>query len=291
VISNGEKSKGKDYHHIDKIDNYYEFYDNYDDNFDGQDIRQRRILKKTLNFFKYIKESETNETDLFIIRTNLSTFVDIPKFIEWMSNLKNYKALFGGPIIDSYEEYYTQLSGTFLVLSRNIVDEILINEQILWTTLEINKKNNTLRYNTREPLYLKSYPEDDTLLSLIIRSSKTKNIGWIKKNEIDLVGIPRLDFIEVESLKLDSCIVYSKCDPNKESIFLYRFKTKNRDNDIIQMKDLLENIYIDDYNIIEYVNSISSKLNIKIILDKSVYSNVFNKPFKINSIIRGLFNV
>lgn len=162
----------------------------------------RNIITKTLCFTKYILTESSFRPD-FILRTNLSTLFDIPKFFHFLSNVSNTsttKLLFGGTFVHGFSGSCTWFSGT----------------------------NLTFSYETAKLLYkyssfINAIPsQDDVSLSSFLVNQFPHKIAFF--------NIPRVDFVENISLKYTSLVT------DLGEVFCFRFKTKDREHDSSKMK-------------------------------------------------------
>ena len=238
----GEKAR------VDKLENYYELYDDY-----TEDIRQRRVLKKTFGFFEHIK-SKMEPSD-YVIRTNLSTFMDLKVLLKWVKD-KPTCNFFAGPFVgEYYKGKETIISGIHLLLTFDVMCYILNKSEEIFNYL-----NNVydLNKDKQDASFIKYYIEDDNVISNVI------NNGY---NEISILNVPRLSIVELKEFEIPLCGMLQNCKLplyNKENkvtsdIYVYRFKTHDRDKDILRMKYLYKEIYKNNFNIIKYCNDLELK--------------------------------
>lgn len=94
------------------------------------------ILKKTVDAMKYIVKTHKNEFD-FLVRTNVSTVINIDFLTKFLSQVPPSKYYGGGHVLKCswgkdkrmYGVYYTQ--GTSIIFSKDIVDDICKNDDCL----------------------------------------------------------------------------------------------------------------------------------------------------------------
>lgn len=225
-------------------------------------IITKSILNRSIELFKHLwsnKYSNSDDKQIYILRTNLSTFFDFKKLHTWCIN-KPTENFFGGSINGFYNFENTTLSGTNMVFSYDIMIYLI---------------QNYLKCDLRVML------EDEAISRLIIQ-----NVN------VFLINIKRIDFLEMEPVILPShvwpatphSIVYHKCKINDNSIFCYRFKTFNRNDDIVKMNLICDNIYKESFNLNKTISNISKlyKPNLSITEEASEYgSNYSERPFKI----------
>lgn len=146
----------------------------------------------------------------FIVRTNLSTLLNIALLYNTLLSYSNTH-FFGGPIIDAYNGFNTWFSGTCMVMTLDIAKHIVRNQ------LKIS-------YSLHE----------DVELSLFVMKTYPYKMTHI--------CIPRLDFIHRHN------VLAHKCDIS-DTIFCFRFKTDNRQNDVIRMRFVYNSIINNQANI------------------------------------------
>lgn len=199
----------------------------------------RNIITKTLVFTKYLLTDFPSRPE-FILRTNLSTLFDIPKFISFLSNMSHSsstKLLFGGTFVHGFLETCTWFSGT----------------------------NLTFSYETANILYqysslINAVPSlDDVALSIFLVNQLSYKIAFF--------NIPRIDFVENVSLK------YTSLATDLNEVFCFRFKTKDRNNDTNTMKTLYHSNFDKEFvrNEIRFRQKFSFTPNEK--------NELFSKPF------------
>lgn len=216
---------------------YYEFYNYYD-----EDIRQRRVLKKTLNFFTYAKGVYENvDETTFFIRSNLSTLINFRELINWLKTRPN-KMFFAGPVVDNFKGRDSILSGTHLIMSFDVMVFLITHYINIWIGLHNYNCSLTVKENTEEER-INFYVEDDTIISNVL----------FKLSELRINNVPRLDFIDIYNFEITEggetrnintnldLVLFHKCN-EKDNIFTYRFKTKSRETDIINMRNIFNHI-------------------------------------------------
>ena len=97
---------------------------------------------------------------------------------------------------------------------------------------------------------------EDLMLSMLFEIYKPLklNIG-----RLDFVEYKKEEFLEAKP----KTILFNKCVSN-DTIFCYRFKTFNRQNDINVMSILLDNLYIKDFQILKFIDYLSKAHRYKI---------------------------
>lgn len=206
------------------------------------------LLKKSLVFFNHIEKfcSEKYKDEYtFVIRSNLSTLFNFNKLFRTLKNINtkmlesNNTHFMGGSIINSYHPIYSGYSGTNISFTINTLQKILIKSELLLS-----------RY--KDP--------DDLLLSAIIFQNYKENLLTMDYKLIC--------FLE------DMILFKSINNINDDSIFCYRFKTNNREDDSKLMKILLDKIYKKDFNLLNFINEY--KNNRQIATQNSEYANNYS---------------
>lgn len=236
---------------IKKKNKYYDFYSHKKEIWS----RENSIIMKTLEFYKFITNFYRNQ-EFYCIRTNLSTLINFKELLKWLNGMPK-KNFYGGPMIINTLKGSTLklISGTFILLTNDIVKKLsLINLE----------------------LYFFKKIEDDELISYLI-------FDFLKLVP-EIIHVPRLDFVilhekvieyldcsykEKEMFRKSNIVLFNGCDKSS-NIFLYRFKTQNRKDDVILMNlfinlGSLKNIidFINKNNLIKVINF--SKIHIKLI--------------------------
>ena len=206
------------------------------------------LLKKSLVFFNYIEKfcSEKYKDECtFVIRSNLSTLFNFNKLFHNLKNINkkmvesNNTYFMGGSIILSYHPIHSNYSGTNITFTMKTLKIILINSQLLLN-----------RY--KDP--------DDLLISSLIFQNYKENLLT-------------MDFKLVCFLE-DKILFKSTNNSNDDSIFCYRFKTNNRENDSKLMKILLDKMYTKNFNLSQFV--IEYKNNRQIVTQNLEYENNYS---------------
>jgi hypothetical protein len=166
----------------------------------------RNIVTKTLIFCKYIVNDAVSKPD-FIIRSNLSTVFDIPNFIQYLSSIKQKSAcqnMYGGTFVHGFVGLRTWFSGTNITFSFPVAQLLLKHFSVI-----------------------NAFPaQDDVALSSFLVNQFGQHICFF--------NIPRIDFVENIYLKFTSLAT------DLSEVACFRFKTKNRKDDTIMMKQFLE---------------------------------------------------
>lgn len=201
---------------------YYNYYSQYIEN----DSMMNSFIKRTVSLLDHLKT--TDKLGDFFIRTNLSTLFDLNMLLNWIKNLPDNNII-AGSVIDNLNSIYTHFSGTNIVLSRDLVEFLLLNQKHI--------------------LDESILPGDDQRISSLI----------VENNDVRLLIIKRLDFIELESTNvspyISPCIAFQNSS-NTSNLFCYRFKTRNRELDIKVMKRLENQINSGNLNINQFINTI-----------------------------------
>lgn len=225
------------------------------------------IFQRTIDFYKHLRNKYSLDDDVkyfdmrnggtYILRTNISTLFDFSKLTKWLQN-KPKTLFFGGSINGAYNDLYTTMSGTNMVLSLDLA-------------LYLTENNN---------INLKVYSEDEALSTLIIQ-----------KLNVFLINIKRLDFIEIQEIQdllvpyLPHSVVFHKCIVGDESIFSFRFKSFDRNKDLQIMKYVNENIYKKD--VCSITKDILQNYHLDLLTESPSYGPLFSETtFKIHT---GLF--
>jgi hypothetical protein len=218
---------------------YVDFYDK-EDKFESV---THGIFARTITFFNYMINilRLTDNTcylkhrndGLFFVRTNLSSVFDFKLMGEWFKDKPKIN-FFGGSFIGFYNGIYTNISGTNLIFSLDTMMYLTFN---------------------KEKVDMSVLLEDEAISRLII-----SNLN------IFMINVKRLDFIEMEEVRIPpnhiwpatpNSIIYHKAKIGDEDIFTFRFKTFNRDNDVIAMNQIINELWKDDYRLNNMVQVIS----------------------------------
>lgn len=245
---------------------YIDFYDK-EDQFDNV---THSLFARTMSFFGYmiqtlklVEDTHYNQhknDGLYFVRTNLSTVFDFKLMREWFEN-KPKLNFFGGSFNGFYNGLYTTISGTNLIFSLDVMMYLYFN---------------------RENVDMRVYLEDEAISQLIIH-----------KLNVFLINVKRLDFIEMEEVRIPpdhvwpatpNSIVYHKTKIGDEDVFTFRFKTFNRDNDVIVMNRVVDELWKDNYSVGRLVNTVSNMYDPPLPMSEEgpTYGELYSKtPFKI----------
>lgn len=237
------------------------YCDFYDEDITGENDRIRYIsksmFKRTLLFFKYLKDTNLLNNDTYVLRTNLTTLFDFNKLMNWLSN-KPRNLFIGGSFNGGYQENNTSLSGTNMIMSSDVINYLT-----------------NVPYNIE---YLNQFSEDEIMSSLVIQHLS-----------VYIINIKRLDLIEISAIPnlnipyIKPTICYHKCHINDESIFSFRFCTHNRLIDIDCM-NILSNEINGTSTLKSYVSQIIDKYKLDLTTETPEYAELFSEnTFKINT--------
>jgi hypothetical protein len=198
----------------------------------------------------------------YFIRTNLSTLFNLDILIQWIQNLPKYNLIAGTPI-DHLNSIYTEISGTNIILSRDLTFFLSLNKEKL-----LNES--VLR------------GDDQRISSLIIENL---NVNLLLVKRVDFIELSYYDKNGKEQYKPPS-IVFQNCS-DIYNLFCYRFKTKNRENDIKYMKMLLQHMYTEHFHplqfVLDIVNNNPDKLYTKFDAQNMEYEKLTHTVFQINT--------
>lgn len=198
---------------------YYNYYSKYNEN----DSMMDSFLNRTICLLDHLQLTPFD----YFIRTNLSTLFHLDILIQKIQTLPKDN-LIAGPPIDKLNSIYTHISGTNIILTRDLVDFLLLNKECLLDESVL-------------------HGDDQRISSLII-----ENLN------VNILLIKRLDFIEMNydgDKYIPPSIIFQNCyDIN--NLFCYRFKTTNRENDIKYMKMLQQHMYLENFNPLQFVMSL-----------------------------------
>lgn len=207
---------------------FYNYYSQYIEN----DSMMNSFVKRTVSLLDHLKSA--NKLGDFFIRTNLSTLFDLNMLLNWAKCVPKHNII-AGSVIDNLNSIYTHFSGTNIILSRDLVEFLLLNQKHI--------------------LDESILPGDDQRISSLI----------VENNDVQLLIIKRLDFIELESTNttpyVSPCIAFQNSN-NTLNLFCYRFKTLNRELDIKVMKRLENKINSGNLNLNEFINSLLNDPNL-----------------------------
>jgi hypothetical protein len=202
---------------------YYHYYSQYNEN----DSMMDSFLNRSVCLLDHLKSTPFD----YFIRTNLSTLFHLDFLIQWIQKFPKYNLIAGTPI-DKLNSIHTHISGTNIVLSRDLADFLLLNKEYLLDKSVLDG-------------------DDQRISSLII-----ENLN------VHLVLIKRLDFIEIyhDNCCIPPSLVFQNCY-NTDNLFCYRFKTNNRESDVKYMKILLQNMYLKNYHPLQFASSLIDDSN------------------------------
>lgn len=185
------------------------------------------ITSNTIQFYKYVLD---NYKFKWCLRTSLSTLINYEMLLKkYTYGIMN---TIDGPRIDDSK----CLSGTFMIMSKDIVEFLYKNE------LLIKDKIKTERFG------------EDLFSSMFLFKNKE---GVMSKN------LNRIDFINYKNIHIKNIVNYHHCQSDCNNIFIFRFKTLDREQDFKNMSDLLSNNF-------DYINLII-KLNWEIVEQSPFY--------------------
>jgi hypothetical protein len=203
---------------------YYNYYSKYNEN----DSMMDSFVNRTVCLLDHLHKHPLVSTPFdYFIRTNLSTLFHLDILIQGIQKLPKYNLIAGSPI-DKLNSIHTQISGTNILLSRDLVDFLLLNKDCLLDESIL-------------------HGDDQRISSLII-----ENLN------VNLLLIKRLDFIEMNydgDKYIPPSIIFQNCY-GINNLFCYRFKTTNRENDIKYMKMLQQHMYLENFNPLQFVMSL-----------------------------------
>jgi len=233
------------YNEINENDTYTIYY-NYYSEYKKDDSLMDSFVRRTIGVLDYLDKSK--RLGYYFIRTNLSTLFQLDILIKWAETLP-LKNMIAGTIIDNINSIHTQLSGTNIVLTRDLVNFVLVNrEHILKDTL-LNG-------------------DDARISSLII-----ENIN------VNLLLIKRLEFVKID----DKELFVFESTKTTFNLFCYRFKTENRIKDTKVMNLLLNRFYEEDFNILDFITEIIKNKEFsfdKVVKRNDDYDKLTSKLFR-----------
>ena len=247
---------------------YVDFYDKEE----KYESVSHSLLARTMKFFNYIIGTlnlmndtsylKYKEDGLFFVRTNLSTVFDFNLMEKWFID-KPKTNFFGGSFNGYYNGLYTMISGINLIFSLDTMMYLTFN---------------------KEKIDMSVYLEDEAISQLIIHNLN-----------IFIINVKRLDFIEMEEVHIPpnyiwpatpNSIVYHKTEIGDTDIFSFRFKTFNRDNDVIVMNRVVDELWKDkdNHNLNDIVQIVSKMYDPPLQLSEEgpTYGKLYSKrPFRI----------
>lgn len=247
-------SNGKDTFTDDTYTIYYNYYSEYK----KDDSLMDSFVRRTIGVLDYLNKRE--KLGDYFIRTNLSTLFQFDILIKWAETLP-LKNMIAGTIIDNINSIYTHLSGTNIVLTRDLMYFILVNREHVLKSSILNG-------------------DDARISSLVI-----ENIN------VCLLLIKRLDFIKIK----DKNLILFESTKTSNNLFCYRFKTENRITDTKVMNLLLNRFYDKDFNILDFITEIIKNKELpfdKIVKKNDDHDKLTSKlfTFTVDSDLMGHFN-
>lgn len=113
-----------------------------------------RTYQKTMHVLKLLKKKEFKFD--YIVRTNTSTYVNVPLVNEFISFLTDDSIVYTGEIEACFwSKMYFYGQGSFLILSRNIISKLLEYEHYDWEK-EFNASDDTIIGATLNNYYLEN---------------------------------------------------------------------------------------------------------------------------------------
>jgi hypothetical protein len=245
---------------------YVDFYDK-EDQFESV---SHGIFARTVTFFNYMinvfgltddtSYRKHREDGLFFVRTNLSSVFDFKLMSEWFKD-KPKTNFFGGSFNGFYNGISTTISGTNLIFSLDTMMYLTFN---------------------KDKIDMEVYLEDEAISKLIIHHL-----------DIFIINVKRLDFIEMEEVHIPpnhiwpatpNSIIYHKAEIGDNDVFSFRFKTFNRDNDVIVMNRIVDELWKDDYLLNDTVQTVSNMYDppLPLSTEAPTYGKLYsNRPFRI----------
>lgn len=162
------------------------------------------VLYKTVVSIKYILDKY--KSIKYIFRTNLSTFLNIPKYLEKIETYQT-NSVYSGILAYCDNTYY--ISGVCITLSRDVCEYLVLN------------------YNKNDKKYITNFYEDVEIGRILSQKYEPKNVN----NRLDLCN----DTIEVAINKIKN---------QGENIYVYRCRSDDRNQDIVLLNLLCESYKI-----------------------------------------------
>jgi hypothetical protein len=216
------------------------FYDYYSETKDETDTSS--FVTRSISILKHLDQSQDGLPTYFI-RTDITTLFDFNKMTTWLED-KPTELFFGGSIVNSIQPNNFFLSGTNLILSKDISKFLIQNQDII--TQELADKS------------------DDLAISNAI----------IKNVNVNLCSVKRIDFLCNETSKF---INYHKCVPYDKNIFCFRFKTLDKPFDISLMDKLTFLISTSHFDLNDFIKN----TNLKITSQHPEYDMLSDNIFKL----------
>lgn len=250
---------------------YVDFYEKKNQS-DFKDVTHS-LFSRTMAFFEFmINKYQLMQEEqylkwktegLFFVRTNLSTVFDFKLMSKWFED-KPKTNFFGGSFNGFYNGLYTTISGTNLIFSLDVMMYLIHN---------------------KEQVDMKIYLEDEAISQLLIH-----------RLDVFLINVKRLDFIEMEEVRIPpdhvwpatpNSIIYHKTKIGDEDVFTFRFKTFNRDNDIIVMRHVINELWKPDFTLNKLVDKVSKLYEPPLPFNEEAptYGELYSKkPFKVKNL-------
>lgn len=219
------------YERVEKCDGYWNYFSEYVPDMSMMDS----FVWRSIDLMEYVYN--TGQFDYFI-RTNLSTLFDLQTLLKWAEAVPKLNFI-AGSVIDKVCSYFTHLSGTNIILTRDLVKFIILN------------KHNILPESVL-------HGDDERISSLII-----ENVN------VNVLLLKRIDFIEMKigDRHIPPVIVYQSCI-SYDNIFCFRFKTFNRNNDVKYMMQLQKDINSEGFCL---------KQSMSNVLDQGYYTDILKQ--------------
>jgi hypothetical protein len=164
------------------------------------------ILYKTVISIKYILDKYKSIS--YILRTNLSSFLNIPKYLDSIESFEKNN-IYSGLVAHHHNICF--VSGVCITLSRDVCEYLFLN---------YNNNN----YNEKK--YVDTFYEDVEIGKILYQKYNPTN----NNNRLDLCN----DSIQVAINKIKN---------QNENIYVYRCKCNDRNQDIILLELLYDLIY------------------------------------------------
>lgn len=225
---------------------YYNYYSPYIEN----DSMMNSFVKRTISLLDHLEGNNTLGD--FFIRTNLSTLFDLNMLLKWAECIPKNNII-AGSVIDKLNSIHTQFSGTNIILTRDLVQFLLLNQKYILDESILSG-------------------DDQRISSLIV-----ENI------DVRFLIVKRLDFIELESTKISPYIAPHIVFQNScktINLFCYRFRTLNRKLDIKIMKELENKINSENFNLNNFIQLLLNDPLLpynKIIVQNIDYDKIIDK--------------
>ena len=225
---------------------YYDYYSKYTEN----DSIMNSFVKRTVSLLDHLKSAD--KLGDFFIRTNLSTLFDFNMLLKWMERIPKHN-LIAGSVIDYINSIYNNFSGTNIILTRELVEFLLLNQKHILDESILSG-------------------DDQRISSLIVENTN-----------VNILIVKRLDFVEFKLTNVSPyvapCIAFQNTS-NSVNLFCYRFKTLNRELDIKVMKRLENEINSENFNLNTFINSLLNNPDLpynKIFAQNTEYDKLIDK--------------